>query len=123
MTKKRKTRQEKIILQLKRQLAQKKRAEASQETKIISSPDPLIPQKKTASYSFPGLSRKAKNQARQEAISEAKPKTKLQVGQAKKAVKSIFFYDPSLIRKDLLKSLALTLIVIGLELMLYLKLR
>ena len=96
MGKKRKTRQEKIILQLKRQLAQQTAS---------------TPEKSTGS------------KARQEAISKPKPQAHSQKPAVKKPGKSVFFYDPSLVKKDLLKSLALTLIVISFEIVLYLRLR
>lgn len=96
MGKKRKTRKEKIILQLKRELA-KERAK-------IPSPSKKV-------------------EARQEAISpesKIKPQRKLK---EKNADISILSYDPRLIRKDLLKTLILTSIAISLELVLYFRLR
>jgi len=96
MAKKRKTRQEKIILQLKRELARQKAKPASPSTKI---------------------------KARQEAISpEPKIKPQKQLKEKKSDI-SILSYDPRLIRKDLVKTLILTLIAISLELVLYFKLR
>ncbi len=96
MAKKRKTRQEKIILQLKRKLA-----ENQPETASISS----LPR------------------SRQEAIS-AEPKTKApRLTKEKRSNVSIFSYNPSLVRKDLLKTLILALVALSLEFMLYLKLR
>lgn len=86
MGKKRKTRQQKIILQLKRQL--EARSRPSQEAI-------LIPVKKA-------------------------PVQKVSLG---KSDNSAFFYAPSLIKKDILKTLALTFFIISLELVLYLKLR
>lgn len=88
MPKKRKTRQEKVILQLKRELAKSRKSKPSQEAKSVEpqfEPKEKLPQKKTAS--------------------------------------SDFSYNPNLIKKDLIKTSILALLVIGLELMLYLKLR
>jgi len=96
VAKKRKTRQEKIILQLKRELARQKAKPVSPSMKI---------------------------KARQEAIS-IEPKIKLQKqSKEKKSDISVLSYDPKLIRKDLVKTLILTAIAISLELMLYLNLR
>lgn len=96
MAKKRKTRQEKIILQLKRELARQKAKPASRSKKI---------------------------EPRQEAISpepKIKPQKRLK---EKKTDISILSYDARLIRKDLLKTLTLTLIALSFELVLYLRLR
>lgn len=96
MGKKRKTRKEKIILQLKRELAREKSKTVSPSRKI---------------------------EVRQEAISpEPKIKPRKQVKEKKTDI-SILSYDPKLIRKDLLKTLILTLIAISLELVLYFTLR
>lgn len=96
MGKKRRTRREKIILQLKRELAREK-------AKTV------IPSKKI--------------KARQEAIPpEPKIKPRKQVKEKKLDI-SILSYDARLIRKDLVKTLILTLIAISLELVLYLRLR
>lgn len=96
MGKKRKTRQEKIILRLKRELAKKTPVPASISTKSKPS---------------------------QEAIS--KP-TKIEAKQAltkEKTDISVLSFDPKLIRHDLIKTLILSLVVISLEFMLYLALR
>lgn len=96
MAKKRKTRQEKIILQLKRELARQKAK-------------PVSPSKKV--------------KPRQEAISlEPKIEPKKKVKEKKSDI-SILSYDPKLIRKDLVKTLILTLIALSFELVLYFKLR
>lgn len=96
MGKKRKTRKEKIILRLKRELAREKAKIPSLSTEI---------------------------QPRQEAIS-TEPKIKPQKKfEEKNPDISILSYDTRLIRRDLLKTLILTSIAISLELMLYLKLR
>lgn len=96
MAKKRKTRQEKIILQLKRELAKKSQVPASISTKSKPS---------------------------QEAISQP-PKIKAKQAHAQeKSDISISSFDPKLIRHDLIKTLILSLVVISLELMLYLALR
>jgi len=88
MPKKRKTRQDKIILQLKRELAKTAKSKPSQEAKSVE--PQLKPKEKTPQ---------------------------------KKTFNSAFSYNPSLIKKDLIKTLILALLVIGLELVLYLKLR
>jgi len=96
MSRKRKTRQEKIILQLKRQLA-------SQNPKAAP------------------LNKKAKPS--QGAIL-VEPKIKAPAKKInRKTVISSFSEHPSLIKKDIFKTLALTLIIISLEIVLYLKLR
>lgn len=93
---KRKTRQEKIILQLKRELARQK------------------PQSGSVSL---------KNQPRQGSISKsAKPKTELIIDK-KKSDNSNLLYDASLIKKDLLKTSLISLGVFTIEIVLYLKLR
>jgi len=97
VAKKRRTKQQKIILQLKRQLAQKQ-----------------TPQTTFA-------------EPRQGAISgsvepESKPLKKPKLP-FKKADEPIFSSDPRLIKKDLAKTLILTLAVISLEIVLYWKLR
>lgn len=96
MAKKRKTRQEKIILQLKRELAKNQ----PQNIPVITESEP-----------------------RQEAIiNETKHKSEKTVTE-KKLDSSIYFYDPRLVRKDLFKTALLTLVVISLEIVLYLRLR
>ena len=96
MAKKRKTRKEKIILQLKRELAKEREKTVSPSMKI---------------------------EARQEAIL-IKPKTRPQrQPKEKKSDISILSYNPRLIRKDLVKTIILTLIFLSLEFVLYLKLR
>lgn len=96
MAKKRKTRQEKIILQLKRELDKKSQVVASISTKSKPS---------------------------QEAISQP-PKIKAkQTPTEKKTDVSILSFDTKLIRHDLIKTLILSLVVISLEFMLYLALR
>jgi hypothetical protein len=96
MAKKRKTRQEKIILQLKRQLQKK-------ETK--TPPEPK------------------ENQISQEAISIQPQVEPIQVQKEKKTDNSVFSTDLKLIRKDLFKTLILTFIIISFEMVLYLYLR
>ncbi len=96
MAKKRKTRQEKIILQLKRELAKKTPAPVSTSTK---------------------------SKPRQGAISQT---AKIEAKQARVREKtdvSVLSFDPRLIKRDLLKTLVLSLAVISLEVMLYLALR
>lgn len=96
MAKKRKTRQEKIILQLKRELAQKTSVPAPTSTK---------------------------SKPRQGAISQP---AKIEAKQARvreKADVSILSSSPKLIKRDLLKTLILSLAVISLEVVLYLALR
>jgi len=96
MGKKRKTRQQKIILQLKRKLAAQSAKGVPPETKIP---------------------------VRQEAISYkaiAQPENRLS---ARKQDNLVFSYDPGLVRKDVLKTLILSLLITSLQFMLYLKLR
>jgi len=96
MAKKRKTKQEKIILQLKRELAKKTQVPASS-----------------------GI----KSQPRQEAVFPT-PKIKAKKASlTEKPVVSVLSYDPKLIKRDLTKTLILSLAVVSLELMLYLALR
>lgn len=87
MSKKHKTRREKIILQLKRQVSESTKFKPSQG----------------ANFSEPKI--------------EIEPKP-----EAKKVDVAIFSYNPSLIKKDLFKTLILTAIIISLEVVLYLKL-
>jgi hypothetical protein len=96
MAKKRKTRREKIITQLRRELERQKEKTVTPTTK---------------------------SPVRQEAIS---PQPQIEPQQArpeKKADVSIFFYDPRLVKKDLAKTLILALVAISLEVMLYFYLR
>ncbi len=96
MVKKRKTRQEKIILQLKRELAKKNRLSVSKGIKFEPS---------------------------QEAISKpTKIKAKLKPLRKETDVSTLSF-KPKLIRRDLIKTLILSLAIISFELMLYLALR
>lgn len=96
MGKKRKTRKEKIILQLKRELARQRAKSVSLSIEI---------------------------QPRQEAIStEAKTKSQRQPKEKKPDI-FIQTFNPRLIRKDLIKTFILALIAISLELVLYLRLR
>lgn len=97
MAKKRKTRQEKIILQLKRELARlEKQAPTLRNTKFEPRQEPILKRP------------------------QAKAK---QTELIRKTDASIFFYNPSLARKDLLKTLVLALVALSLEFMLYWKLR
>ncbi|MBN1262862.1 MAG: hypothetical protein JW991_00735 [Candidatus Pacebacteria bacterium] len=108
MAKKRKTRQEKIILQLKRQLAHQKS------------------QKHSGDGIQPSQAKKLKTsstQPRQGAIFKPDLKTDLRKKSIKRPDKSIFSYSPRLIRLDLIKSLSLALAIITLEIVLYLRLR
>ncbi len=96
MGKKRKTKQQKIILQLKRQLDQQPRISVSKNTESqISQEEVLI-----------------------------KPQVPLQEPKPSKISDvSTYFVNLKLIRKDLLKTLVLTLVIISFEVVLYLKLR
>jgi hypothetical protein len=96
MAKKRKTRREKIITQLRRELKRQKQKTLVSSTK--------------SKVSQGAIPKKPK-------IEPSKPK------QPKKADNSIFFYDPRLVRKDLAKTLTLATVAISLEVMLYLYLR
>ncbi|MBM3205567.1 hypothetical protein FJZ41_01800 [Candidatus Shapirobacteria bacterium] len=96
MSKKRKTRKEKIILQLKRQLGQKSQTASVLEPKF---------------------------EASQEAIS-LQPQTEPKKVVVKKNTDlSVNFGNLKLIKKDLVKTLVLSLIIISFEIVLYLKLR
>jgi len=96
MGKKRKTRQQKIILQLKRKLA----AQKAKET--------FLPSNK---------------EIRQEVISY-RSLTQPQKNLPEKKQENIAFScDPKLVKKDLLKTFILALVIIGFQLVLYLKLR
>jgi len=97
MAKKRKTRQEKIILQLKRQL---NRQQIVQPVKSYT-----IPQK---TISIPTI-KKSQTPKKEPTI--------------KNQESSIFSFNPQLIKKDLLKTLVLTLIIVSFEFVLYLKLK
>jgi len=96
MGKKRKTKQQKIILQLKRQLSQQPRISVSKNTESqVSQEEVLI-----------------------------KPQAPLQEPKTLKIYDvSSYFLNLKLIRKDLLKTLVLTLAIISFEIVLYLKLR
>lgn len=96
MAKKRKTRREKIIIQLRRELERQKRRTAVSSTKT---------------------------KARQEAISKQPQAEPEQAKPAKKADTSIFLYDSRLVKKDLIKTLILALVAISLEVVLYFYLR
>ena len=96
MAKKRKTRQEKIILQLKRELARR-------QIKPIVNNQKIEP--------------------RQEAILAKPKKNFLKLNKEKKTDASILSYDSSLIKKDLIKTLVLAIFALSLEFVLYLKLR
>jgi hypothetical protein len=96
MAKKRKTREQKIILQLRRQLAKEK----SQKT-----------------------FREQDSEACQGVVKN-KPKILVQEKPiVKNTYSKAFSFDYSLVKKDLLKTFVLSLIIVSLELVLYLKLR
>jgi len=97
MSKKRKTRKEKIILQLKRQLGQQKTPPASV----------LEPKFKLSQEAIPNQSQIKPMEAKEE----------------KKVDSSVFSDNLKLNKKDLLKTLILTLLIISFEVVLYLKLR
>ncbi len=97
MSKKRKTRQEKIILQLKRQLGQQKTSPASV----------LEPKFKLS----------------QEAISKQPQSQPLEAKEEKRTDSSAFSDNLKLNKRDLLKTLILSLLIISFEVVLYLKLR
>lgn len=96
MAKKRKTRREKIILQLKRQL-QSQQAETPVESK--------------------------KNKSSQEAISKQPQLEPIQAHKPKNVDNPAFSGDLKLIKKDLFKTLILAFIIISFEIVLYLYLR
>jgi len=96
MGKKRKTRQQKIILQLKRKLAAQQQEKNFLETE---------------------------KQIRQGAVSYrpiVQTKDRLSI---KKQDNLTLSYDPKLVRKDIFKTLILSLIIASLQIVLYLKLR
>lgn len=96
MAKKRKTRKEKIILQLRRQL-QSQQAKTPIESK--------------------------KNKSSQEAILEQPQPEPIQAQKQKNADNTVFSGDLKLIKKDLFKTLILAFIIISFEMVLYLYLR
>lgn len=96
MGKKRKTKKEKIILQLKRQLDQQNSFPPVLETKLKLSQEAISLQPQI----------KAKKEI-EEKISDV----------------SVLSYDLKLVKKDLFKTLALTVLIISLEAVLYLKLK
>jgi len=96
MGKKRKTRQQKIILQLKRKLA------AQSTNKDFLGPKTIV---------------------RQEAISYRTLTPGRQNLSEKKQEDIAFSYEPKLVKKDLLKTIILALVIIGFQFVLYLKLR
>ncbi len=96
MSKKRKTRQHKIVLQLKRQLEQKKLVSSPIETESKTSQEEVF----------------------------IMPKIEIKKEKAEKiTATSANFGDLKLIKKDLIKTLLITVLIIGLEAVLYLKLR
>ncbi len=97
MSKKRKTRKEKIILQLKRKIGQ-------QKNPPVSALEPKL-----------NLS--------QEAISKQLQTQPVKDKQEKRVDISVFSDNLKLNKKDLLKTLVLALLIISFEVMLYLKLR
>ena len=94
--KKRKTKQEKIILQLKRELAEKKGK---------------------------ATPKKGKNKARQGAISQSTPAETVPTKSEIKVVESAFLDNSAWIKKDLLKTAILSFIALSLQIVLYLRLR
>lgn len=96
MAKKRKTRQQKIILQLKRELAK-------QETKTVTDTRQIKP--------------------RQGAISVGSKSKPSNLVKKERADISIYSYSPKLIKKDLFKTLILALAILSLQTVLYLRLR
>lgn len=88
MSKKRKTREQKIILRLRRELAQGTKLKPRQEANSFG-PKRKIPEKLPL----------------------------------KKQDDLALFFDPKLIKKDILKTLILSLTIISLEVVLYLRLR
>ncbi len=96
MGKKRKTRQEKIILQLKRQLSQQQTSFSLPNTKLEISQEEVLPQP-------------------QKQVQES---TTVKISDISNLSGNL-----RLIKKDLLKTFLLTLLIISLETVLYLKLR
>ena len=95
MSKKRKTRQQKIILQLKRKLA------AQERKKALLEPNTKLRQEATSSKSL----------LQSQGVSLAKRRENI-----------VLSYNPMLVKKDILKTLILTSAIIGLQIVLYLKL-
>jgi hypothetical protein len=96
MSKKRKTRQQKIVLQLKKQLEQKKLVSSPIETEFKTSQEEVF----------------------------IMPKIEIKKEKVEKITDtSANFGDLKLIKKDLVKTLLITVLIIGLEAVLYLKLR
>jgi len=96
MSKKRKTRQEKIILQLKRKLDQGQPVSSPINTVFKTSQEEVLP----------------------------KPEPEIKKEKIIKIVDtSANFGDLKLIKKDIIKTLLITILIIGLEAVLYLKLR
>jgi hypothetical protein len=96
MGKKRKTRQQKIILQLKRELAKEKQKDASGNTEA---------------------------EPRQEAILSQAKTRKIKKVQKKKIDNAILSYDSRLVRRDLAKTAVLAFLALSLEFVIYLRLR
>lgn len=98
MSKKRKTRQEKIILHLKRQLSKK----AGRGKIQVQAPE---------------------FKRSQEVISINDSRSFKKENDFEKTDGPIFFYNPNLVKKDLVKTLILSLIIFSFEVVLYFKLR
>jgi len=96
MSKKRKTRQQKIILQLKRKIA------AQSTNKVFLEPKTAVRQEV---ISYRSLNQPQKN------LSE------------KKQENMVFSYDPRLVKKDLFKASIFALFIFSLQVVLYLKIR
>jgi len=94
--KKRRTKQEKIILQLKKEIAQQKRQSSPEKEKTPSRQEAILPK------AIEPIERKLGGKSKDD---------------------SSLFQDVSLVKKDLLKSLILTIAIFSLEVMLYLKLK
>jgi hypothetical protein len=96
MSKKRKTRQQKIVLQLKKQLEQKKFVSSPQRAEFKTSQEEVL----------------------------FKPEIEIKKEKVEKITDiSANFGDLKLIKKDLIKTLLITVLIVSLEAVLYLKLR
>lgn len=96
MAKKRKTRQQKVITQLKRQLVKQAQPKTGQGKKKSVRQEAILTK---ANFSLPQKSNLKKND------------------------NTVLWGDSSLIKKDLLKTISLALIILSFEIVLYLKLR
>jgi hypothetical protein len=96
MAKKRRTRQEKIFQQLKKNVHLKQSNDVEKRYEFTPS---------------------------QDAVSSFERKAEIKSAATKKADMSVFSYDPRTVKKDLLKTFLLTVLIVAIQVMLYLKLK